>query len=844
MKKFFLLGAFVATLFTIGALDNKFSLDVLASRDDIASRASVEEMLSRGEYSSKRVRVVYKDDLEKRGEDGFFKVVSTVTVHANGNDSDYLANTAQQKENVGDTLLELMEDPEVAYAAPDYLGKIAAWTDNGTQAYPGDYDVTGPTFNQWYYNSGKVKEMWHDQGCPGGASCGGDSSVVVAVIDTGLAYGAFDDDTGDGFTENNFLAVADDVPNLYVNAGETASNGMDDDCNGVIDDAHGMDTFAFAELEITDIVATESLSERTCNGMTPVDFSGTSNTFRRKPGHPVDTYGHGTFVTGLIAGGVDNGGDTVSPAFNVSIMPLAASINTTNNTHTSQTYDESDYHLFWMADVQTAIEYAGVNGADVVNMSIGGFPFDQVFQDQIDYWYGEGMVFVAASGNDSTSGSMQAVSYPAAFDNVLAVGAVNADNTRSDYSNGGSNLDLVAYVGEGGAAGTAAYQETLTCYGCTSAGDGGGVFTGTATDVSIGTSFAAPQVAAAAAIIKSNNPTMTASNIESILLMSVQDITSYGVGRDNTTGYGVLDFQLANDYHYYIDSTLYQNGGRTSKPVASAEFNSRFYQAIKGFSTNFVYLRSTADGVFDNSEAAEDWVQIPGQTPEQINLVAYDPGDGLKLYMTVKGNSGSIYVRYTSNGSTWTDWTENGGLTSTTISSTVFNSRLFQSIRGISTNNIYVRSSGDGLFDGLADGSSPDTLENWTTLTGQTPSVPEIAAFDGEIYMTVRGNSSSIFTRSSSDGVTWGDWTQNGGFTSATPSMVSFDGRLFQSVKGNSTNYLFIRYSNDGITWYPWERRTGTSPQRTNISYFSVTDELFETVIGNSGYIFLRTYTY
>lgn len=504
--------------------------------------AIVNEMVSSGNFSSQRVRVVYKDDLEMRGQDGFYKIISTVEIESNENDSDHLANTSQQRNNVGATLLELLNDPKVAYAAPDYLGHIAAWTDNGTQSYPGDYDVTGPTFNQWYYDAGKVKEMWDDQGCPAGPTCGGDSSVVVGVLDTGVAYEAFDDQTGDGFTENNFTAVMDDVPNLWTNSGEIAGNGMDDDCNGVIDDVHGIDTFAFTELEITDVVGGDSLSERTCNSGTPVDFSGTSNTFRRKPGHPVDTYGHGTFVTGLIAGQVDNGGDTVSPAFNVSIMPLAASINTTNNTHTSQVYDSGDYSLFWMSDVQTAIEYAGVNGVDIINMSIGGFSYDQLFQDQINYWYSEGVVFVAASGNDSTSGTMQGVSYPAAFDNVIAVGAVNANNTRSGYSNGGPELDLVAYVGQVNAPGTAAYQETLTCYGCTSAGP----FDNTASYTSTGTSFAAPQVAAAAAIIKSNNQFITSGEITMALLSSAVDISVSGF--DNGTGYGVLDYQAVNEF--------------------------------------------------------------------------------------------------------------------------------------------------------------------------------------------------------------------------------------------------------------------------------------------------------
>ncbi|MCA9376443.1 S8 family serine peptidase [Candidatus Dojkabacteria bacterium] len=444
-----------------------------------------------------------------------------------------VAETIEQKELVLSTLADIKNDPNVLEASPDFFSKSNAWNVTSTRATPGDWDIN----KHWYYDSGKLPEYWHSLGCPTG-DCGGSDQIVVAVIDTGLVFESYDDRGVNGFTGNYFSVIGSEYTganfNLYQNTGETPNNGRDDDCNGVVDDYRGMDSFAYGVLE--DIY---TFSELTCNP-TPVDYSGSSYLYLRKPGHPVDSLGHGSFVTGNIAGLVDNGGDTVSPASNVTIMPIAASVNW---------YDPVYYGLFSDWDLMVASAYAVSYGADVVNMSLGGFSYDPVadfFFSLLSYF--DGTVFVAASGNDSNLTNLVPVSYPAAYNSVISVGALDIDNTRATYSNGGSDLDLVAYVGDGGYQ---ARQQTLSCFPCSYSGP----FSSVSSQYSIGTSFASPQVAAAAAYVRSFDPTFTPEGVKTALLSSTNDVGT--TGYDTKTGNGVLNWSKLPSFD--LSSALYNN---------------------------------------------------------------------------------------------------------------------------------------------------------------------------------------------------------------------------------------------------------------------------------------------
>lgn len=522
------------------------SISILLNTAIIAPITLAEEKLSTTEM------IDYK--AEALVEDKEFEEDKVLVKYQGEEDIDIVElEPSQQNENgVKAKLKEILQDKKVEVVQPNYLYETTSWTDTATTSKPGDYNNS----NHWYYTQEKLPELWKDLGCPSGTNCSGKSSVIVAVLDTGLAFEDFDDTSG--ITGANFAAVSEySSINLYVNSAETADNGLDDDCNGYVDDVHGIDSYAPYE---------GTIDKDTCTGGTPDAVAAAY----QKAGHPVDTYGHGTFVTGNIASATDNGAGSISPAFDVSIMPLAA------NDHFTRSFST--------LALKDAVDYARVNGADILNMSLGGKGDDSIFRTALTNAYNAGVTLIAASGNTSISQGITAttVIYPAAYANVISVGAVDADNSRSSYSVYGNGVDLVAYVGDSGSSGGAAWQTSVTCYfsqNCSSANIGSGA----STSFSIGTSFAAPQVSAAAALIKSKNSSYTPSNIYDIFINSVTDISSSGY--DKPTGFGVLNFQDAmvtsptnlrsvyrfwspdNEAHFYTINTAEKNYIQNNYPT-------------------------------------------------------------------------------------------------------------------------------------------------------------------------------------------------------------------------------------------------------------------------------------
>jgi serine protease len=145
--------------------------------------------------------------------------------------------------------------------------------------------------------------------------------------------------------------------------------------------------------------------------------------------HPNDQNGHGTHVAGTIAQTTDNGANVAGLAHYCSIMPVQV-----------LGYDGSGT----LDDVADGIDYARRNGAHVVNMSLGGPDYSEILKTACDEAEAAGVVVLAASGNDGSA----YVSYPAAFDSVIAVGAVDFNGDLAYYSNYGPDQEIVAPGGD------------------------------------------------------------------------------------------------------------------------------------------------------------------------------------------------------------------------------------------------------------------------------------------------------------------------------------------------------------------------------------------------------------
>jgi len=236
--------------------------------------------------------------------------------------------------------------------------------------------------------------------------------------------------------------------------------------------------------------------------------------FVNNDAHPNDDEGHGTHVGGTIAQTTNNGMGVAGIAFNARIMPVKV-----------LDYSGSGYDS-WVAD---GIVWATDHGAVIINLSLGGPDYSRVLEDAVNYAYNHGVTVVAASGNDNAG----SVSYPAAYSNAIAVGAVRYDETRAYYSNYGSELDFVAPGGDvrvdqnGDGYGDGVLQQTFAS----------GNPTSFAYYFYQGTSMAAPHVSGLAALLYATGYT-TPSQIRQRIIDGAKDLGP--PGWDTQYGYGLI----------------------------------------------------------------------------------------------------------------------------------------------------------------------------------------------------------------------------------------------------------------------------------------------------------------
>ncbi|RME28573.1 MAG: peptidase S8, partial [Deltaproteobacteria bacterium] len=231
---------------------------------------------------------------------------------------------------------------------------------------------------------------------------------------------------------------------------------------------------------------------------------------------PTDGNGHGTFCAGTIAQNTDNGTGVAGVAPGVSILPVKVL---------------GDNGAGDISSIANGIVWAADQGANVISMSLGGGAATSTMRSAVDYAYGKGVTIVAASGNEYA----RSVSYPAAYPNVIAVGASRYDGARAAYSNTGSGLDLLAPGGDtsvdqnGDGYADGVLQETVER----------GQWRYTFWE---GTSMATPHVAAAAALVYAQG-VHDPAEIRSILDSTARDVGA--TGYDTETGYGILDVGAA-----------------------------------------------------------------------------------------------------------------------------------------------------------------------------------------------------------------------------------------------------------------------------------------------------------
>jgi subtilisin family serine protease len=208
-----------------------------------------------------------------------------------------------------------------------------------------------------------------------------------------------------------------------------------------------------------------------------------------------DAVGHGTFVASLAAGAVSGTSGMSGFGGDARLMIVQANRGGTE---------------FTDIDEANAIVWAVDHGANIVNLSLGGPQTSQVERNAISYATQHGVLLVAAAGNSAEQGN--ATVYPAALIGAagLVVGASTNVGTRASFSTTGSYVDVLApgvdVLGALASGISSTYFRPVAL-----AGASGGYAYGS------GTSYAAPEVAGAAALVWAANPSLDAAGVAATL---------------------------------------------------------------------------------------------------------------------------------------------------------------------------------------------------------------------------------------------------------------------------------------------------------------------------------------
>jgi serine protease len=241
-----------------------------------------------------------------------------------------------------------------------------------------------------------------------------------------------------------------------------------------------------------------------------------------------DRNGHGTFVASLAAGSSSNGDGIAGVAGEARLLVVQA-----GGADGSFSDVEEAAAIVWAVD----------HGARILNLSLGGPDASTIERRAVDYAVRKGALLVAAAGNEYASGNP--VEYPAALlqpvgsngvgGRGLVVGASTRAGERAAFSSTGSHLSLAA-PGLGVFGALSSLSPVSRYPRVPLPGALSGLY-----GYASGTSFAAPQVAGAAALVWAANPALTASEVASTLEQSAS-------GRGTWTpelGFGVLDAAVA-----------------------------------------------------------------------------------------------------------------------------------------------------------------------------------------------------------------------------------------------------------------------------------------------------------
>jgi serine protease len=381
---------------------------------------------------------------------------------------------------------QLQAQPEVDYAEPNYLYRV--------HATPND---PGFAERQWNFAALDMARAWD-------INAGGNDSIVVAVIDTGVTSVArsYSFPTWNGRSLQNVVVPYGANPDFAANR----------------------------------IVS--------------------SKDFIFWDGPVLDMEGHGTHVASTIGEDTNNSLAEAGIAYRVKLMPLKVCV---GYWEIQFAMSSSGYRGFVPPDaggcgdseIAEAVRYAADNGAKVINMSLGGPQPSSTMRDALRYAVEKGAFVAISMGNEYEDGNP--VSYPARYaadlNGAMSVGAVGRSLTRAFYSSTGAHIEIAAPGGndrDGGANGMI-WQATIMRSDSNPQTVTSPRFDRYAESPFEGTSMAAPHVAGIAALLMSHGVTSPAA-VEALIKQTARPLGAADAGtpgRNQEYGYGLIQPRAA-----------------------------------------------------------------------------------------------------------------------------------------------------------------------------------------------------------------------------------------------------------------------------------------------------------
>lgn len=210
--------------------------------------------------------------------------------------------------------------------------------------------------------------------------------------------------------------------------------------------------------------------------------------------YPLDDHGHGTHCAGIIAAKGNNGKDIAGVCWNAKIMALKF-LDSSGSGSTS--------------NAVTAFYYAVNHGADIISNSWGTYDFSQTLQDAINYAYSQGVIIVAAAGNE---GQYYYPHYPSSMEHVISVASTDSSDHKASSSNYGTLVNISA--------------PGVNVLSLRAAGTSMGTPYDAYTTYASGTSMACPHVSGLLALMLSEYPVLSRDEILARLFDNADDISA------------------------------------------------------------------------------------------------------------------------------------------------------------------------------------------------------------------------------------------------------------------------------------------------------------------------------